>query len=189
MSGRKLRPEEKELWNKVAAKTHKMDDGPKPDMSAFLATEVNPRPLSEVARSVLGEAAKPVKPLSAGAAPAYMPTVAMDKKTFQGLRRGKLKPEARLDLHGLTLEHAYPTLTRFIMTSWNQGHRLVLVITGKGQKADPFDPIPRRRGVLKQQVPQWLKMAPVAQAVLQVTESHVRHGGAGAYYVYLRRNR
>ncbi|NRB05842.1 MAG: Smr/MutS family protein [Rhodobacteraceae bacterium] len=189
MSGRKLRPEEKELWNKVAAKTHKMDDGPKPDMSAFLATEVNPRPLSEVARSVLGEAAKPVKPLSAGAAPAYMPTVAMDKKTFQGLRRGKLKPEARLDLHGLTLEHAYPTLTRFIMTSWNQGHRLVLVITGKGRDRPEHGPIPLRQGVLRHQVPQWLNMPPLKRIVLQVADAHQRHGGGGAYYVYLRRQR
>ncbi|MGY9045595.1 MAG: Smr/MutS family protein, partial [Rhodobacterales bacterium] len=71
----------------------------------------------------------------------------------------------------------------------SRGARLVLVITGKGQREDPYAPMPHRRGVLKQQVPMWLRMAPVAQAILQVTEAHIRHGGAGAYYIYLRRTR
>jgi DNA-nicking Smr family endonuclease len=32
-------------------------------------------------------------------------------------------------------------------------------------------------------------MAPLAQAVMQVSEAHLKHGGGGAYYVYLRRRR
>jgi DNA-nicking Smr family endonuclease len=38
-------------------------------------------------------------------------------------------------------------------------------------------------------VPQWLSMAPLGGLVMQITESHIRHGGQGAYYVYLRRTR
>ena len=113
----------------------------------------------------------------------------MDKKAHTRLKRGKLAPEARIDLHGMTLDQAHPALIRFVLTSYTRGLRLVLVITGKGQREDPYDPMPMRRGVLKQQVPMWLRMPPVAQAVLQVTEAHIRHGGSGAYYVYLRRDR
>jgi DNA-nicking Smr family endonuclease len=36
-------------------------------------------------------------------------------------------------------------------------------------------------------VPGWLHLPPLGPAVLQVTEAHQRHGGSGAYYVYLRR--
>ncbi|WP_371418219.1 Smr/MutS family protein [Roseivivax sp. THAF30] len=113
----------------------------------------------------------------------------MDSKAFTRMKRGKLKPDARLDLHGMTLDRAHPALTRFIFASQARGHRLVLVITGKGQREDPYDPAPRRRGVLKTQVPQWLRMPPLATAVLQISEAHIRHGGGGAYYVYLRRLR
>jgi DNA-nicking Smr family endonuclease len=115
--------------------------------------------------------------------------VQMDQKAFGRLRRGKLKPEARVDLHGMTVAQAHPVLTGFILRSAGAGHRLVLVITGKGKHRDDGGPIPTRFGVLRHQVPQWLSMAPLGGLVMQITESHIRHGGQGAYYVYLRRTR
>jgi DNA-nicking Smr family endonuclease len=115
------------------------------------------------------------------------PKPVMDTKTYGKMKRGKLVPEARIDLHGMTLDQAHPALTRFILTSYSRGFRLVLVITGKGLQDDPHDPIPRQRGVLKRQVPMWLRMAPLNTAVMDVSEAHLRHGGGGAYYVYLRR--
>ena len=47
----------------------------------------------------------------------------------------------------------------------------------------------RQRGVLKRQVPHWLQMSPLSHAVQQVSPAHIRHGGDGALYVYLRRQR
>ena len=55
------------------------------------------------------------------------------------------------------------------------------------KRGDDTGPIPQRMGALRHQVPQWLRMPPLSHAVLQVTEAHLKHGGAGAYYVYLRR--
>ncbi|WP_420814425.1 Smr/MutS family protein [Paracoccus contaminans] len=101
------------------------------------------------------------------------------------LVRGRLRPEARIDLHGMTLAVAKAELTGFILSAWASGRRLVLVITGKG-KGD-HGPLPTRAGALRHEVPHWLHMAPVAAVVMQVVPAHVRHGGAGAYYVYLRR--
>ncbi|NBO20507.1 MAG: DNA mismatch repair protein MutS, partial [Rhodobacteraceae bacterium] len=112
----------------------------------------------------------------------------MDAKQFGRMTRGKLMPEARIDLHGLTLAEAHPELIRFILNAQSQGLRLVLVITGKGKRRDDTGPIPQRIGALRHQVPQWLRMSPMGPAVLQVAEAHLRHGGSGAYYVYLRRN-
>ena len=111
----------------------------------------------------------------------------MDARTHHSLVRGKLRPDARIDLHGMTLAVAKAELTGFILRAQAAGHRLVLVITGKG-KGDA-GPLPVRSGALRHEVPHWLHMAPIAQAVLQVVPAHVRHGGGGAYYVYLRRPR
>jgi DNA-nicking Smr family endonuclease len=111
----------------------------------------------------------------------------MDARTHRSLVRGKLRPDARIDLHGMTLAVAKGELTGFILRAQAAGHRLVLVITGKG-KGDQ-GPLPVRSGALRHEVPHWLNMAPLAQAVLQVVPAHVRHGGGGAYYVYLRRAR
>jgi DNA-nicking Smr family endonuclease len=116
--------------------------------------------------------------------------VRMDHATHRKMLRGKLKPEARIDLHGMTLAQAHPVLIHFIIDSFDAGHRLVLVITGKGRGGadDTGDgPMPIRRGVLRQQVPGWLHAPPLGAIVLDIREAHQRHGGGGAYYVYLKR--
>jgi DNA-nicking Smr family endonuclease len=115
--------------------------------------------------------------------------VQMDSKAFVKLKRGKLVPEGRIDLHGMTLAQAHPTLIGFILSAHAAGKRLVLVITGKGKLRDDFAPMPARQGILRHQVPQWLAMAPMGPLVMQIAPAHISHGGEGAYYVYLRRSR
>lgn len=110
----------------------------------------------------------------------------MDAKTLGRMKRGKLAPEARIDLHGMTVDRAHGALRRFIHDAWARELRLVLVITGKGRRDHPEDS-PSRQGVLRTQMPHWLAQPPLSAMVLQITPAHDRHGGGGAYYVYLRR--
>jgi DNA-nicking Smr family endonuclease len=112
----------------------------------------------------------------------------MDRRRFDKLRRGRMEPEARIDLHGMTSEHAHAALNGFILSAYAQDLRLVLVITGKG-KADDSPHQPRRHGILRHSLPHWLAAPPLAGRILQVTPAHQRHGGSGAFYVYLRRRR
>ncbi len=62
-------------------------------------------------------------------------------------------------------------------------------ITGKGKNSDPGYVIPQRNGVLRSQVPLWLKEPRLSNLILQVEKAHQRHGGYGALYIYLRRTR
>ena len=197
MSRRKVRPEELELWGKVARSANRLDtqgkfsrkdDTPKPRRAPPAQTGPSALPDFQIGQKGSG-APQTWSPPDTTTSRLDRDPVQMDSKAFTRMKRGKLKPDARLDLHGMTLDRAHPALTRFIFASQARGHRLVLVITGKGQREDPYDPAPRRRGVLKTQVPQWLRMPPLATAVLQISEAHIRHGGGGAYYVYLRRLR
>ena len=126
-----------------------------------------------------------------GAAPGLADApLRMDGRTHRRMRRGKLEPEARIDLHGLTLDRAQPALAGFVRASHAAGRRLVLVITGKGRADDGGgDWTGRRPGALRRQVPMWLHGPGLAGMVQQVTPAHRRHGGDGALYVYLRRAR
>ena len=92
------------------------------------------------------------------------------------LRRGRLEPESRIDLHGMTQERAYRSLLGFLVRAQGDGQKLVLVITGKG-------------GVLREQLPLWLGQADVRALVAGINQAHVRHGGAGAFYVLLKRHK
>ncbi|MBC6408696.1 MAG: Smr/MutS family protein [Rhodobacteraceae bacterium] len=128
---------------------------------------------------------------SANTAPTTRGPIRLDDKTNRKMKRGRLQPEARLDLHGLTLEEARPVLCAFINRARESNKRLVLVITGKGDKRLPASdqgPIPAACGLLRYQVPEWLRMPPLASIILHTDCAHPRHGGAGALYVYLRRH-
>lgn len=193
---RRLKPEELDLWNQVARTTERLM--PKSAVTIEdVPQEIAPKPAPSRKKSIepfsLGAHGKmrethdlsPALPDRLRSAP-----VKMDAKSYKTMQRGKLKPEARIDLHGMTIAQAHPALISFVMSSQAAGRRLVLVITGKGgRREDPSAIAPQRMGALKRQVPHWLTMQPCANVVLQVTEAHLRHGGAGAYYVYLRRPR
>ena len=197
MRKRRLRPEELELWQQVARSAERLP-GQKPlpdpgDAEAKRPPRKSAPPRDPLPAFDLGSRSQPAPEhhdfLGTTSDRLSRDPVRMDSKAFTRMKRGKLVPEARIDLHGMTIDQAHPELIRFILTSQTRGLRLVLVITGKGMREDPHDPMPRRRGVLKTQVPQWLRLPPAAQAVLQVSEAHNRHGGSGAYYVYLRKRR
>ena len=193
---RNLSAEDRELWGRVVQTARPLRSTQMPVFDAperQAAPKPPIKPASATARAVLranGSGAPPghdlANPLSD--ALAQVP-VQMDKRKFQRMSRGKLDPDARIDLHGMTLSQAHGALNSFILRAQASGLRLVLVITGKGRTVSDDGPIPRRQGALKHDVPQWLRMAPLGSVVLEVREAHQRHGGAGAYYVYLRRTR
>ncbi len=191
MKRRRLAPEEIDLWRRVAEQTERLDPVRSFDPETPPGAQPAPRPRRN-------EPVFPHKPAPRRASHDLVPTlqdrlnsapVQMDQKAFGRMKRGKLVPEGRIDLHGMTIDRAHPALTRFILSSHSQGKRLVLVITGKGKSRDSGGPIPVRHGVLRHQVPQWLSMAPLGPLVLQISPAHISHGGGGAYYVYLRRSR
>ena len=114
--------------------------------------------------------------------------VRMDRKAYGRMRKGKLVPEDRLDLHGMTADQAHSALIGFISGARARRLRLVLVITGKGRAGrEAPHAMTARTGVLRHQVPEWLAQPPLSGFVLQVAPAHRSHGGSGAYYVYLRR--
>jgi DNA-nicking Smr family endonuclease len=90
------------------------------------------------------------------------------------MKRGRLEPEARLDLHGMTQEAAHGAAARFLVRARANGARVVLVITGKS-------------GVLNKQFKLWLAQGEFRPLVSGVSAAHKRHGGGGAYYVLLRK--
>ncbi|WP_227269161.1 Smr/MutS family protein [Roseobacter weihaiensis] len=196
MTRRRLKPEEIELWRQVTDKTDALHRTQTFDPEVYAPHPVKRAPDRQAPVQLDGK--NPPKPsprrVSFDLAPSLpdrlqKAPVQMDRKTFGRMSRGKVRPEARIDLHGMTLDRAHGALTRFILSSHGAGKRLVLVITGKGKDRDDGGPIPTRFGVLRHQVPQWLAAPPLASAVMQVSQAHLSHGGSGAYYVYLRRRR
>ena len=116
----------------------------------------------------------------------------LDKRSADRLRRGQMRIEGRLDLHGLTQADAHRAAHAFVLESYRTGRRCVLIITGKGgfREDDDLGFMPDRDiGVLRRNMPRWLAEPPVRQKVLRLEPARPQHGGDGAFYVLLRRKR
>jgi DNA-nicking Smr family endonuclease len=114
------------------------------------------------------------------------PLAPLDRRLRQRIARGSHAIGGRLDLHGLTQREAHDALAAFLRTAQARGVTLVLVITGKGA---PSAEAGSERGVLKRQVPHWLRLPAFRPLVVGFEPAHVTHGGEGALYVRLRRLR
>ena len=191
MKGKKLSSEDLKLWDKVTGSTKPLDKkkpvvDDTPPKKNNLRSVIKPQRVSPKIKT-LSQSAN--EPFQKKVILENSQKVKMDMKAFTKLKKGKLEPEDTLDLHGMTLETAFPALSSFISRAHSTQKRLVLVITGKGKNTDPGYAVPQRNGVLRSQVPIWLKEPRLSSLVLQIERAHHRHGGLGAFYIYLRRNR
>lgn len=121
----------------------------------------------------------------------------LERRTSQKLARGQIEVEAVLDLHGHSQERAHGALLDFIARSRGRGLRCILVITGKGASpyarhtlhGSTFYEVPERQGVLRSAVPRWLGEAEFRLHVSGFQPAHPKHGGGGAFYLWLRKKR
>lgn len=95
------------------------------------------------------------------------------------LRRGDIRIDAQLDLHGLAADDAVSRLSRFLEESAARGAAAVLVITGKGLNS-PNGP------VLPGAVKAWLN-GPGKRIVSEFGIAPRDLGGLGALVLFLRR--
>ncbi len=110
----------------------------------------------------------------------------IDKNTAQKFTSGNMDIEARLDLHGFTLEPAYNKLYDFINRCYERKLRCLLVITGKGTKKKWPE---ESTGILREMVPKWLNEPAFRSKILSFSYAKTKDGGDGALYILLKRIR
>jgi DNA-nicking Smr family endonuclease len=154
------------------------------------------RTTSEDERTLFEQAfreGRPIKPMLPKAAAKKKPGSSgpsgINGATQDRLRKGLIEPDAKIDLHGMTQAAAHRTLFTWLTNAHRSGNRLVLVVTGKGNPKNDENAtwMASPHGVLKQMVPRWLKEVELAGLIADVRPAHVKHGGGGALYVYLRK--
>lgn len=107
-----------------------------------------------------------------------------DRDVDRALSRGRLEPEARLDLHGMTLATAERAVACFLEHAAAQNFKVALIITGKGFRREDGRVV---EGRIRAEFVGWLNRAENRVRVRGVRAAHPRHGGTGAFYVLLRR--
>jgi DNA-nicking Smr family endonuclease len=172
---RKLSVEERTLWSRITRSVAPLRRKAIEPAEAASTTRKTTAAPAIRAPAPVRTPVPPAKP-----APSVEP---LDRKLKRRLARGTVEIDARLDLHGKTQSQAHAALLRFLHRAQGDGARFVLVITGKGTRDDG------ERGVLKRQVPLWLRLPEFRGYVAGLEDAHIGHGGEGALYVKIRRER
>ena len=107
------------------------------------------------------------------------PPPGLDTKRWTALRRGKLRPERTLDLHGRRADDAHAAVGRFIADAVADGVRCVAIVTGKGSSPEG--------GVLRRELPHWLNAPSLRNLLLGAAHPH--RANTGAVHLLLRRPR
>jgi DNA-nicking Smr family endonuclease len=161
---RPLRPEEKSDWTRVA-RTVAPRRYPKGKGSA------KPLPTRDDFANMLRIA--PSAPASSRSAGERL-EINNDKKT----RRGRVEIDSKIDLHDMTQTEAKDALARAVIRASKHNKNCLLVVTGKGV---------RLNGVLRQNFPNWIDEPSLRPHIATYAQAHIKHGGAGAWYVFLKK--
>ena len=111
----------------------------------------------------------------------------LEKNTLKRIKKGKIKVESILDLHGYTLAESKQKVANFIFKSYKTNKRLLLIITGKGKKRSSENSWGEDLGKLKKTVPLWLNSAQLSEYILWYDIATRQNGGEGALMVYLKK--
>jgi DNA-nicking Smr family endonuclease len=173
---RPLSDEEVTLWLTVTRHVLRRPDAKTPQAPP-------PKP-EKPAKSASPPPAAPVRP-EPPPRPSIPSLAPIERRARQKLSRGHMPVDAALDLHGLRQHEAHPALHGFLIRAQHQGAKIVLVVTGKGEgrSGDIYE----EGGVLRRNVPIWLRAPEWRNLVVGFEEAARHHGGAGALYIRIRR--
>ena len=105
----------------------------------------------------------------------------------QSITVNKIK---KLDLHGLSLDKANKIVKKFIIESFEEGYKKLLIITGKGLRSkvykNPY--FSKQMNVLKYSVPEFVRNdEDLLEKISRISTADLKDGGEGAFYIFLRK--
>ena len=104
----------------------------------------------------------------------------------------KINKVPKLDLHGFSLSEANNEVKKFIIESFQDGYKKLLIITGKGLKSkshnNPY--LSEKLNVLKYSVPEYItNNESLINKISEISKASLKDGGEGAIYIFLKNNK
>ena len=107
-------------------------------------------------------------------------------------QKKKIVKVRSIDLHGYTLDEANKTIEDFINKAFSENINKLIIVTGKGlhseNEKDPY--VSKDLGILKYSVPEFINNnASLMNMINEITDAKIEDGGAGAFYIFLKKNK
>ena len=98
----------------------------------------------------------------------------------------------KLDLHGFSLSESNKIVKKFVVESFDQGYKKLLIVTGKGLRSKSYDNpyISEKFSVLRYAVPEYINNdESLNNKVRKISIADIKNGGEGAIYIFLKSNK
>ncbi|MFQ3307388.1 MAG: DNA-nicking Smr family endonuclease [Candidatus Midichloriaceae bacterium] len=105
------------------------------------------------------------------------------RSLYKTINKGLYTISSKLDLHGYTKNEAHTLFVKFLHNSYVNNCRLLLIITGKGNNSL------NKESIIKNNIFYWLENSEFYNKTLYINYAHKQHGGDGAIYLLLKRNK
>ena len=114
----------------------------------------------------------------------------IDKETTANNK--KIKKGMSFDFHGYSLDEANKKIDVLIRQAYNNNVNMMKIVTGKGlhseNEKDPY--VSKDLSILKYSVPEFINNnAGLMKMINEITDAKIEDGGAGAFYIYLKKNK
>lgn len=111
----------------------------------------------------------------------------------KGIKKGSFHIDKKIDFHGKSLLESENQFNNIIIESYNSGQRCLLFVTGKGlfksKNYEESDKPKLYHGIIRSSFVQWAKSQKFSKYILSFEQASIEHGGDGAFYIYLRKNK
>ena len=113
-------------------------------------------------------------------------------KTNKKLKKGKVNINKRIDFHGMSVYDAEELFKHSVKYCYEKNLRCILFITGKGVLRKNNEDEKKTRlyyGKIRSNFIEWAQKNPTNKFILNVEQAGIKHGGDGAFFVYLRKKK
>jgi DNA-nicking Smr family endonuclease len=111
----------------------------------------------------------------------------------KGIKKGSFHIDKKIDFHGKSLLESEEQFNNTIIESYNSGQRCLLFVTGKGLfKSKNYEEGYKPKlyhGIIRASFIEWVRSKNFSKYILSFEQASIEHGGDGAFYVYLRKNK
>jgi DNA-nicking Smr family endonuclease len=111
----------------------------------------------------------------------------------KGIKKKSFYIDKKIDFHGKSLLESEERFNNIILESYNNRQRCLLFVTGKGlfksKNYEESDKPKLYHGIIRSSFVEWVRSKKFSRYILSFEQASIEHGGDGAFYVYLRKNK
>ena len=99
------------------------------------------------------------------------------------------KKAKKIDLHGFSISQANEEVKNFLIKSYEEGYKKLIIITGKGSRSKVYDDPYRsdKMSILRHSVQNFIENEiDLMTIVKKISKADIKDGGEGAIYLFLK---